>query len=124
MFTLHVAQAVHLDRASARLAAAAAAADAARRRRSLAPWRRDDPKVALLRGIPAFAGFARWQLRRIAAVADEVAIPAGTEFIRQGAPGREVFILLHGAAAVRRDDELIARLGIGDVAGELAPMPS
>ncbi len=52
--------------------------------------------------------------------ADEIAVPAGRELIRQGALGHEFVVLLDGEAIVERAGELICRLGPGDYAGEVA----
>ena len=40
--------------------------------------------------------------------------------MREGRFGREVFVILDGEVEVRRDDEVIAVLGPGEVVGELA----
>jgi CRP-like cAMP-binding protein len=53
-------------------------------------------------------------------LADEVTLPEGTVLMREGRFGREVFVLLEGEVEVRRDDEVIAVLGPGEVVGELA----
>ena len=53
-------------------------------------------------------------------LADEVTLPAGTVLMREGRFGREVFVILSGEVEVRRDDEVIAVLGAGEVVGELA----
>ncbi len=55
-----------------------------------------------------------------AALGDRFDVPAGRTLARTGDYGREAFLIVRGRVEVRRDGELIAVLGAGDVAGELA----
>lgn len=70
--------------------------------------------------VPIFAQCNRRQLDEIGRVADEILVKAGEEFIRQGDVGREVLILLDGSATVSVDGKVVAKLGRGDVVGELS----
>jgi CRP-like cAMP-binding protein len=53
-------------------------------------------------------------------VADELSLPAGRVLMRQGAVGRELFVLIDGEVAVTRDGKTIAVRHSGDFIGELA----
>jgi CRP-like cAMP-binding protein len=47
-------------------------------------------------------------------------LPTGTELVRQGSPGTEMFLLLDGILAVEVDGTRIAEVGPGAVLGERA----
>ena len=79
-----------------------------------------DGKVDLLATVPLFSGCSKKELRRIASLADEIDLRTGKELTRQGAPGREFFVLLDGTVDVVRNGEHIDTLGPGDFFGELA----
>jgi CRP-like cAMP-binding protein len=77
-------------------------------------------KVDLLKGIPLFAACTRAELVEVAIVADEREAPAGAQLTEEGRPGREFFVLVEGAAVVRRGGRKVAELGAGDWFGEIA----
>jgi CRP-like cAMP-binding protein len=79
-----------------------------------------DKKVELLSRVPLFAGCSKKELRLIATIADEIDFRPGKTLTRQGAPGREFFVLLEGQVDVERDGEKINSLGPGEFFGELA----
>lgn len=56
----------------------------------------------------------------LASLGDRVSVPAGTTLARTGDLGREAFVIMAGRVEVRRDGDVVAVLGRGDVAGELA----
>ena len=53
-------------------------------------------------------------------LADEIDLRDGKKLTRQGAPGREFFVLLEGTADVRKNGRKINTLGPGDFFGEIA----
>jgi CPA1 family monovalent cation:H+ antiporter len=77
-------------------------------------------KVELLREVPLFANLSKRELEEIARIADEIDFPDGRELIREGARGREFFVLLDGAVEVTQDGHRINQLGAGDFFGEIA----
>ena len=79
-----------------------------------------DAKVDLLRTVPLFADCSRRELREIAATADEVVVPAGTALTREGASGKELVVIVDGAADVIRRGRRVNRVGSGDFIGEIA----
>jgi CRP/FNR family cyclic AMP-dependent transcriptional regulator len=84
---------------------------------------------ALVRSIPLFAGAKRRQRLELAALADEVTVPAGTPLTREGAYAREFFVIVEGSARVTRrhtstahvnpGSAPLATLGPGDFFGEV-----
>ena len=81
---------------------------------------RSDQKVEAISKVPLFAGCSKRDLRKIAAIADPIDLPEGQVLTRQGAPGREFFVLLEGAADVLQDGKRVATLSKGDFFGEAA----
>ena len=81
---------------------------------------RRNEKVELIRKAPLFAHCSKRELQEIAQLADEVDLREGKEMTRQGARGREFFVLLEGSADVTKDGRRINRLGPGDFFGEIA----
>jgi len=81
---------------------------------------RRNQKVELLRKVPLFALCSNRELAAIATLADEVDLRQGKELIREGARGREFFVLLEGQADVLKDGKRINQMGTGDFFGEIA----
>ena len=79
-----------------------------------------DKKVELLSRVPLFADCSKKELRQVASIADEIDFRPGKTLTRQGAPGREFFVLLEGTVDVVRDGKKISELGAGEFFGELA----
>lgn len=79
-----------------------------------------DAKVELIKKVPLFAHCSKKELRQVASVADEIDLPEGKELTREGASGREFFVILDGSAVVRRKGRKIRTLGNGDFLGEIA----
>ena len=83
-----------------------------------------DKKVELIRKVPLFSHLSRKQLAQVARVADEIDLREGKEMTREGAPGREFFVILEGSADVRRRGRKINSLKPGDFFGEIALVTS
>jgi CRP-like cAMP-binding protein len=77
-------------------------------------------KVELFRQIPLFTECTRAELVEVAISADEREAPEGDRLTEEGKRGREFFVLVEGAVAVRRGGRLLAELGPGDWFGEIA----
>jgi CRP-like cAMP-binding protein len=67
-----------------------------------------------------FSACNQKQLRMVSALTERVRVPEGRELCRQGAIGREFFIILDGRARVSRNGRKVAALGAGQCFGELA----
>lgn len=62
----------------------------------------------------------RADIHTFASLGDRYEVPAGRTLARTGEYGREAFLIVAGRVEVRREGDLVATLGAGDVAGELA----
>jgi len=81
---------------------------------------RRNQKIELLRRVPLFSRCSKRELAAIATLADEVDLRQGKELIREGASGREFFVLLEGRADVTKNGKRINEMGPGDFFGEIA----
>ena len=81
---------------------------------------RHNQKLDLIDKVPLFSRCSRAQKQQIAKIADEIDLREGKEMTREGAAGREFFILLEGSADVRKNGRKINTLGPGDFFGEIA----
>jgi CRP/FNR family transcriptional regulator, cyclic AMP receptor protein len=79
-----------------------------------------DQKIELIRKVPLFARCSKAELKEIAKLADEIDLAEGKEMTREGAPGREFFVLLEGTADVKKNSRKVNTLGPGDFFGEIA----
>ena len=81
---------------------------------------RKDAKTELLKRAPLFANCSKQELALISGIADEIDLKEGKELTRQGAPGREFFVLIEGTADVVKDGNTVNTLEGGDFFGEIA----
>jgi CRP-like cAMP-binding protein len=79
-----------------------------------------DGKVELIRRVPLFSRLSTKRLREIAALADEVDVPAGRVLAKEGDRGREFFALLEGEVEVEQGGRLLRRMKEGEFFGEIA----
>jgi len=82
--------------------------------------RTTDPKLELIAGVPLFAGFNRREIEAVGRLMDEVDVKAGRVLMREGASGREFFIVVSGNVRVERKGRKVNELGAGDFLGEIA----
>jgi CRP/FNR family transcriptional regulator len=80
---------------------------------------RRDVKVEHLREALLLNGSSDDALRRIAQMADEIAVPAGYVLVYEGDWGNEVFVVADGEARVTAGGRTLAVLGASAVIGEL-----
>ncbi len=66
-------------------------------------------KIDLLRRVTLFSGCSKRELAEIARITDEIDFPAGKVLIRQGDPGRQLFIVVDGSVVVTRDGKTAPR---------------
>jgi CRP-like cAMP-binding protein len=81
---------------------------------------RKNAKIELLKRVPLFERCSKSELQRIAALADEVNLPAGRELMAEGERGQEFVVLVEGRAEVRRKGRRVRELSDGDFLGEIA----
>lgn len=75
----------------------------------------------VLSHVPLFAGLSQRDLRRIAALVEEVWFNSGRVVVEEGSPGNSFYVILDGTARVvrGRGQRAIRRLGPGDHFGEM-----
>lgn len=76
-------------------------------------------KEAMLKMLPLFERCSRRELQRVAAMAVDEQRSAGEVLTRQGENGAVAYVIVAGEAEVVRDGQVLARLGPGDMVGEL-----
>ena len=81
---------------------------------------RKDAKTELLKRAPLFAQCSKKELSAISGIADEIDLKEGKELTREGAPGREFFVLIEGTADVLKKGRKVNSLKGGDFFGEIA----
>jgi CRP-like cAMP-binding protein len=81
---------------------------------------RKDVKVEMISHVPLFATCSKTELRKIASLADEIDLPAGTRLTKEGASGKEFVVIVKGGADVLRHGKKLRSLGNGDFLGEIA----
>ena len=81
---------------------------------------RKNAKIEMLRKVPLFEQCSRRELDEIAGVADELQLAEARELTREGARGREFFVVIDEELEVRRRARKVATLGGGDFVGEMA----
>ena len=79
-----------------------------------------DPKIDRLRAVPGLAGTSDKELARLVPYVDDAELPAGFVLMEEGKPGREAFVIIEGEAEVTVHGSVVARLGTGEVIGEMS----
>jgi len=77
-------------------------------------------RTELLAHMPLFSACNQRELGQVAALTVPAEFPAGSLLTRQGATGGLAFVIGSGSAEVVRGGKRLARLGPGDVVGELS----
>jgi CRP-like cAMP-binding protein len=77
-------------------------------------------KIALLERSPLFDGVDEVVLGRIAALAEEEEVGAGTTLTHEGRYEGYFYVVVAGTVEVRRDDQVIDISGAGSFFGEIA----
>jgi CRP/FNR family transcriptional regulator, cyclic AMP receptor protein len=77
-----------------------------------------------LAAVPALTLLSGAELDSLAAAAERIDVPAGTELAVEGDFGHSVFIVLQGTARVAVQGETVRELSAGDAFGEIAVLAS
>lgn len=83
-------------------------------------FRRRDAKLAWLEQHARLYGLTRADVDALARTGDLTSVPAGTVLATAGVRGREAFLVGSGEVEIRRDGEVVATLGAGELVGELS----
>ena len=81
---------------------------------------RKNAKQKLLKQVPLFARCSGPELEAIGKIADELDFKEGKELAREGAQGREFFVIVDGTAEVTRGKKKLRTLSDGDFFGEIS----
>jgi CRP-like cAMP-binding protein len=81
---------------------------------------RKNAKIELLKRVPLFERCSQRELSQIAALADELDLPAERNLTSEGSGGFEFIVLVEGTADVVRKGRVVNELGPGDFVGEIS----
>src|SRR4051794_41976780 len=76
-------------------------------------------RVAQLSKVPLFANCSKRDLSRLLSRTRTEMVEAGHTLFVEGAPSKNLYVILSGSAVVRKNGRRIARPGPGDGVGEL-----
>jgi CRP-like cAMP-binding protein len=76
-------------------------------------------RVVQLSKVPLFANCSKRELSRLLSLARTETVEAGHTLFVEGAPSSNLYVIVSGTAAVKRNGRRIGRAGPGDVVGEL-----
>ncbi len=79
-------------------------------------------KVIILKSVSIFSDIAEHGLVQAATVLEELRAELGQPIFQKGDTGNSLFIVVEGAVQVHDGEKTIARLGPGEVFGELAAL--
>lgn len=79
-----------------------------------------DAKAELIRSLPLFADCTTAEVAEVAAIADEIDLPAGRRLATEHADGQEFVVIIDGVADVSQGDRVINTLHAGEFFGEIA----
>jgi CRP/FNR family transcriptional regulator, cyclic AMP receptor protein len=82
--------------------------------------KKQDPKVAVLKSVPLFAGCTDKELEEISKMAKEVHFPEGKQICKQGQTGLGLHVITDGETKVVINGRTRRRLGAGAFFGEMA----
>jgi CRP/FNR family transcriptional regulator, cyclic AMP receptor protein len=77
-------------------------------------------KTEVIKNVSLFGLCSEKELADIAALTDELSVPAGSVLTKEGEPGRECFIVVSGTGQATLRDDVIGEIGPGEVIGEMA----
>jgi CRP/FNR family transcriptional regulator, cyclic AMP receptor protein len=72
-----------------------------------------------LKKLDLFSSLSDEELDEVANAAEETTVDEGESVVRKGTEPYQLFVIEEGSAEVQRDDDVVAKLGEGDVVGEM-----
>jgi CRP/FNR family transcriptional regulator, cyclic AMP receptor protein len=79
-----------------------------------------DPKLQHLAQVKMFSSLNKKELAMVSRAADVLTVHDGAEIVREGTFGHDFYLIVSGAATVRRNGRKVADLGPGSYFGELS----
>jgi CRP-like cAMP-binding protein len=79
-----------------------------------------DDKLAVLRGVPLFAGLDERSLQAVALLARETSARAGEVLMLEGEPGDELLVIVEGTVRIELGDRTVRSMTAGGFLGEIA----
>lgn len=79
-----------------------------------------DDRVAVLRGVPLFAGLDERSLQAVAILAHEAAFKAGDVLMVEGEAGETFYVIVEGTVRIEQGDRTVRSLTAGGFLGEIA----
>jgi CRP-like cAMP-binding protein len=79
-----------------------------------------DAKEKNIASIWLFSECSAKEIRSISSVADAVSVAAGRVLVKEGAIGRELYLIVSGTASIQRKGRQVATLSAGQHFGELS----
>jgi len=77
-----------------------------------------------LREFPLFADIDPDALKKLTSHSAETSVPSGWALIHDETPGDACYVILSGEAKVTKSGDTLAKLGAGDIVGEVALLTS
>lgn len=77
-------------------------------------------RIAFLHGITLFETLDAPELAKLADAMTELCFSEGKIIVKEGEPGHAMYIIIEGCADVVADGRTVARVGVGDIVGEIA----
>jgi CRP/FNR family cyclic AMP-dependent transcriptional regulator len=77
-------------------------------------------RVAQLSKVPLFANCSKRELALLLSLGRTETVDAGHTLFVEGAPSSNLYVVLTGSAVVKKNGRRIARVGPGDVVGEIS----
>lgn len=80
----------------------------------------ESERVAQLARMSRFSDFTDDEIRKVVEHGTLLTVPEGWALIAESTPADKAYLILEGEVSVRRGGEEVARVGAGDVIGEMA----
>ena len=80
----------------------------------------DSARIEQLAKLDRFSGFSDDEIHLVVEKATYLTVPEGWAMMAENTPADKAYLILSGEVSVRRHGEEVARVGAGDLVGEMA----
>ncbi len=80
----------------------------------------DNARIQQLASLDRFKGFSNDEIRMVVDAATYLTVPEGWAMMSENTPADKAYLILSGEVSVRRSGAEVARVGAGDLVGEMA----